>query len=164
MELFAFAMKMEKDGEQYYRDLSSKTKNDGLKVILTMMADAEVKHYNVLKEMSEEAGQPVFAEDTVLKDAKNVFQQMQENRHGIDMSNEMSYVALYKEALDIESRSKEFYLEKADAVQGQEQKEIFLRLAEEEKRHMVLINTIIDFVTRPDNWLENAEWYHLDEY
>ena len=164
MDIFKFAMQMEKDGEQYYRDLSLKTKNDGLKAILTLMADAEVKHYDVLKEMSQEAGQPVLAEDTVLKNAKNVFQQMQENKAGIDMTGEVSYVGLYKEALDIESKSKAFYLEKADDVQDQEQKEIFLQLAEEEKRHMVLLNTIIEFVTKPDTWLENAEWYHLDEY
>jgi rubrerythrin len=164
MDVFKFAMQMEKDGERYYRNLCSKTKNEGLHAILTLLADAEVKHYKILKKMSEKAGKHILAEDTVFKDAKNIFQQIQEYKTGIDVSDESSYVGLYKEALDIESKSKSFYLEKADAVRGEGQKELFLQLAEEEKKHMILINTIIEFITRPDTWLENAEWYHLDEY
>jgi hypothetical protein len=37
-------------------------------------------------------------------------------------------------------------------------------LADEEKKHMILMENLIEFVSRPDTWLENAEWYHLDEY
>jgi rubrerythrin len=43
-------------------------------------------------------------------------------------------------------------------------KEIFLKLADEEKKHYFLLENIIDFVSRPQKWLENAEFYHLDEY
>jgi len=27
-----------------------------------------------------------------------------------------------------------------------------------------LLENIIDFISRPRNWLENAEWHHLDKY
>jgi hypothetical protein len=39
-------------------------------------------------------------------------------------------------------------------------------LAAEEKKHLRIMENIVEFVSRPEpgNWLENAEWYHLDEY
>lgn len=35
---------------------------------------------------------------------------------------------------------------------------------EEEKKHYFLLDNIIEFVSRPEQWLENAEFYHLEEY
>jgi rubrerythrin len=44
------------------------------------------------------------------------------------------------------------------------QKGLFLQIAEEEKKHYWILENILNFISRPQNWLENAEWYHLDEY
>jgi rubrerythrin len=164
MDIFTFAMQMEKDGELFYRDLTNKTDNKGIKAILTLLADAEVNHYQILEKMSREADGLILTKDTIFQNVKNIFQQMKDDKDAVNISSDASYVGLYKDALDIESKSKSFYLEKADEVSGQAQKEILLQLAEEEKKHMVLVNTIIEFISRPATWLENAEWYHLDEY
>jgi rubrerythrin len=45
-------------------------------------------------------------------------------------------------------------------------RQILLRLAGEEDRHCRIMENIVAFVARPEpgNWLENAEWHHLDEY
>jgi len=55
-------------------------------------------------------------------------------------------------------------LEKAHEVKEKYQEELFLRLAEEEKKHFFLLKNIVEFVSRPETWLENAEFYHLEEY
>ncbi|HEW78498.1 MAG TPA: rubrerythrin, partial [Phycisphaerales bacterium] len=39
MDIFKYAMQMEKDGEDYYRQLAQQTSNKGLQTILTMLAD-----------------------------------------------------------------------------------------------------------------------------
>jgi len=49
MNIFEYAMQMEKDGEDYYRQLAQQTVNKGMRTILAMLADEEVKHYNVLE-------------------------------------------------------------------------------------------------------------------
>lgn len=51
MNVYEYAMKVEKDGEAYYRELASKSPNNGLKRIFTMLAEEEIKHYNVFKNM-----------------------------------------------------------------------------------------------------------------
>ena len=160
MNIFEYAMQMEKDGENYYRQLAKKVNNKGIQTILTMLADEEVKHYNALVKI--QAQKPQMAETTILTDARNVFEQMKEGNEKFNI--DVNQIELYKEAQKIEERSINFYLEKADEVTEEYQKELFLKLAEEEKKHYFLLENIIDFVSRPETWLENAEFYHLDEY
>ena len=71
---------------------------------------------------------------------------------------------LYRKAQEIEEKSYQFYLEKGDTVEIESQKKIFLKLAAEEKKHMFLMENIVDFVSRPETWIENAEFNHLDDY
>ena len=160
MNIFEFAMEKEKYSEDYYRRLADKTNNKGLEVIFNMLADEEAKHYKIVSDMKEDVA-PDLADTTVLSDAKDVFTKMRESAQ--KFSFDISQTELYKKAQDIEKQSQNFYLEKANEAE-ETQKEIFLRLAEEEKKHYFLLENIIDFVSRPETWLENAEFYHLDEY
>ena len=160
MNIFEYAMQMEKDGENYYRELAQKTNNKGIKTILTMLADEEVKHYNAVEQMM--TTNPQMAETTILTDAKNVFEQIKKGQGAFDI--DVGQIQLYKKAQDIEEKSRDFYLEKANRVEKEYQKELFLKLAGEEKKHYFLLENIINFVSRPETWLENAEFFHLEEY
>jgi len=168
MDVFEYALQMEKDGENYYRELVEKTDNKGVRTIFGMLADEEVKHYNIVQAMRVPAGRgpkseaPRMAETTVLADAKNVFAQMKESGETFDF--DASQPDLYRKAQEIEKRSQDFYAQKANEVQKEYQKETFLKLAEEEKKHYILLENVIQFVSRPETWLENAEFYHLEEY
>ena len=160
MDIFEFAMKMEKDGENYYRELATKTVNRGLGSIFTMLANAEVIHYKVFQRMKEHE-KIEAAPAAILSGVKNIFEKMKEEN---DTNVNMAETEWYKKAQEIEKASRDFYLKEAGEVEGADQKETFLRIAEEEKRHYLILEKIIDFVSRPQTWLENAEWYHLEEY
>ncbi len=160
MDIFEYAMQIEKDGEDYYRQLTRQVTNKGLKTILTMLADEEVKHYDALEKMKTE--KPQIAETRILADAKSVFVQIKESGESFDF--DIKQTELYRKAQDIEKKSRDFYTEKANEVTEGYQKEIFLKLADEEKKHYFLLENIIEFVSRPETWLENAEFYHLEEY
>ncbi len=161
MNIYDYAMQMEKDGENYYRDLAQKINNAGLKKILGILADAEVKHYDILQKMkkNEKVQMPDVA---ILSNVKNVFAKMKEENDTSGVNN--SHIELYKKAQEIEKKSQRFYLEKADEVKNESQREIFLKIADEEEKHYFILENILNFVSRPQNWLENAEWYHLEEY
>jgi rubrerythrin len=160
MNIFEYAMQMEKDGEDYYRQLAQQTTNKGLKAILTMLADEELRHYNILEKMKTADAE--IAETTILADAKNVFAQIKES--GEPCSVDLGQIDLYRKAQDIEKKSRDFYREKANEATEEHHKEIFLRLAHEEEKHYFLLDNIIEFVSRPETWLENAEFCHLEEY
>ena len=54
MDIFEYAIQMEKDGEDYYCQLAQQAANEGLKTILAMLADEEVKHRNIIEKMTKE--------------------------------------------------------------------------------------------------------------
>jgi rubrerythrin len=160
MSIFEYALQMEKDGETYYRNLAQQTTNKGIQTILTMLADEEVKHYNAVKKM--QTAMPQMEETTILTDAKNVFVQIKKSGECFDF--DIGENELYTKARDIEEASRKFYLERANEVEPGRQKELFLQLAEEEKKHYFLLENIIEFISRPEQWLEDAEFYHLEEF
>jgi len=160
MDIYKYALQMEVDGRHFYLDLAEKTNNKGLKNILTMMADSEAKHYNVILDMQKNDKTEFSADTEVLTNVKNIFVKMKEEK---DIDVDISQAEFYKKALKTETDSQKFYLERADEEKNSHRKEIFLKLAEEEKNHCVLLENIIGFVSQPADWLENPEWYHLDE-
>ena len=159
MNIYAYAMKMEKDGEAFYHAIAAETSDEGLKTIATMLADQELKHYNAIFEMPKSVC--VLAGTDVLNDAKNIFAKMQGQKVFV---SEQKQIEAYRKAQDIEKQSEKFYLTKVIEVDDPAQKRLFERLAKEEKKHYFLLENIIEFLSRPQQWLENAEWYHLDEY
>jgi rubrerythrin len=165
MNIFEFAMQMEKDGEQYYRELAGQNISPGLAKIFTMLANEEVKHYKVVERLNERLGVDRLADTRILENVKNVFAEMKDAEQPllIDATQETKN---YLKARDIEAESVRFYEEKAREAPGAPQFQIFLQLAAEEKKHLRIMENIVEFVSRPEpgNWLENAEWYHLDEY
>jgi rubrerythrin len=160
MDIYEYAMKMEKDGEQFYREIAAKTRHKGLSTILTMLADAEVGHYRLFQNMKnhEKVQMP---DSPILAETKNVFEQIREKK---EFDVDVSQIDLYREAQVIEKKSRDFYLEKVDELKEVSQKEIFKKIADEEKRHYFILENIINFVNRPNTWLENPEWYHIEQY
>ncbi|MBN1584729.1 MAG: ferritin family protein [Anaerolineae bacterium] len=159
MNIYEFAMRMEQDGEAFYRDLASKSNQPGVKRILTMLADDEVKHYHTVKKMAENAA-PTMAGTTILADAKNVFAGMQGT--SLDLKGAQSDV--YRQAQEIERQSQTFYEEKASEVTDPDAQALLLKIADEEKRHYFLLDHVIEFLDRPRTWIENAEFNHLEDY
>ncbi len=164
MNIYDYAIQMEKDGETYYRELGRKSNHEGLQFIFTLLADEEVSHYTILQEMKDANPGATLneKEKDILKNAKNIFAEM---KGKIDEMNfDLPQADIYRKALSTEEKSIQYYLEMSEKVESDEYKAIFKRLAAEEKKHKFLMEYLVDFVSRPTTWLEDAEFTHLDEY
>ena len=162
MNIFQFAMQMEKDGENFYRELSERSDKVGLGQIFNLLANEEAKHYQIVKKMSEDQEKIFMVEERLFENVKNIFIKIKETEK--DLQFDTTEAGIYRKALKIEKDSRKFYLDKANEVQEESKKQLLLRLAEEEEKHEFLMENLIEFITRPETWLENAEWNHLDEY
>jgi rubrerythrin len=161
MDILEFAMEKEKYSEQQYRQLAQRTGNKGFRNIFTMLAEEEAHHYQIIQKMKNNIPEQV-RQSSLLSDAKEIFQNMKDAAEKLDF--ETSEIELYRKTQKIEQQSRDYYLEKADQLDNDNQKQIFLTLAEEEKKHYFLLQNIIDFVAKPETWLENAEFTHLEDY
>ena len=162
MNVFEFAMQMEKNGEAFYREIAGKTKNHGLKNIFTTLADEEVEHYKTFKKLYEKSTVRV-TESNVFDKAKNIFIEMK-NAGGLDLSDETPQTEAYQTAMAAEKEAYTFYEQKAAETDIPGEKKVLLTFAKEERQHYRLLENVIEFLSRPQEWLENAEFAGLDEY
>ncbi|MBN2288395.1 MAG: ferritin family protein, partial [Candidatus Glassbacteria bacterium] len=125
MNIFDFAIQMEKDGEAYYREIAGGARDKGMKKIFSLLADEEVRHAEVLNEMKSSS--PGLAETKVLAEVKNIFARMRENKEHADIDN--SQAEMYKQAQELEKKSEDFYQEKSSEVDDPAHKEVLLKLA-----------------------------------
>ena len=160
MDIYDYAMKMERDGEDLYRELAGRTVNKGLQSILIMLADAEVRHYKLFQNMKNN-NKVAMADISILNDVKNVFVKMKEEK---SFEVDVSQIELYRKAQGVEKMTQDFYEEKAGEIKDKSEAVIFLKIANEEKRHYFILENIINFVNKPSSWLENPEWFHMEEY
>ena len=162
MNIYKYAMKMEKEGENYYSELINKTDDAGLQNILRMLASDEVKHYNIIEQMIKIDESAELAETGILKNAKNIFIKIKGKNLVFDF--DLPQLNFYRKAQEIEEKSYKFFIKMSDKVEIESQRKIFLKLAEEEKKHMFLLESLVEFLSRPEIWIENAEFNHLDNY
>jgi rubrerythrin len=161
MDIFEFALEKEQVSEEFYRKLAENAPHKGLVSIFTMLADEEHSHFEVVSRMK--ANMPAEVPETILlTNAKTIFAKMRQSREKFKFGN--SQIDLYKKAQDIEKDSRSFYRQKAVEAEDSRHKAIFNTLAEEENKHYFLLENIIQFVSRPQTWLENAEFHHLEQY
>ena len=162
MNLLEYAIQMEKDGEAFYRKLAEKCVGDeGMRYIFTLLADDEVKHRKLFEAMLE--GADCEMRDTeIIGKAVSIFKDIQQKGEVFECSNKQ--VELYRQAYEIELKSYDYYMEQLANASKEKEKETIRRIAREEKRHAVVLENIIEMVTRPDSWIENAEFNHMEQY
>jgi rubrerythrin len=160
MNIYDFAMQMEQDGESFYREMAVQTSDVGVQSILNALADDEVKHYNVIRQMKSKSAAPTMDDTAVLAAAQNVFAQMK----GQTIDTTGMQVDVYRQAQELERQSRTFYQEKAAEVTQDSHKALLLRMAAEENQHFFLLDHMIEFINRPQTWIEDAEFNHLEEY
>lgn len=160
MDIFEFALEMEQEGIDLYLKIAGGSDDEGIKKIFTMLASDEKTHQEVIRNMR--SGNPGVKETEVLSKARDVFAGIKDDGAEVDVSQPQA--DLYRLAGGIEEESVKFYLGKAAEEQDPGRKAIFKALAEEEKKHLFLLEQIIEFVSRPETWLEDAEFNHLEEY
>ena len=160
MNIFDQALEIEKEGESLYRQFSLEAPDEGMKTVFAWLADQERKHCEIFKKMK--AGKSAMDEESeVLLDVKEIFEGWKEIANSIGVK--VAQADLYRQALETENKSVLVYENYANASAASQQKDIFLAIVKEEKKHRWILENIIEFVTKPEVWAENAEFDHLEE-
>ncbi len=164
MNIFEYAMKMEEDGRAFYLEHAEKVGVPELKKVLVELAEDELKHYNLFKAMrdNQSAEYRESTKTTVLTTVKNVFEELKTENKKLSFGKEAR--SIWEKAREVEKKSEDFYREKAEEVADENQKHVLNRIADEEHKHWLIMEQMIQFLDRPDQWLEDAEWHHLEDY
>jgi len=158
MNIFEFAKKMELDGKKRYEEQYAIETNQGIKEILKLLIDQEQNHYEALDSLDKSGEYNVY-QNSSFKDVKNLFEEMKDE---LDLVSK-DHVKFYKMVLEIEKKTEEFYLKHAEEHTG-DTKKVLLALAKEEHNHVIIIHNIIEFINKPNTWVEDAEFNQMGDY
>jgi len=159
--VYDFAVEFEREHRDFYKEMIEKTEEKRLKKVFSMLVEQEEKHEKIVEQLRNQE-RVEHIESDILPDAKKTFEEIASDLPETVLPDDQ--VELYKKAREMEERTYNFYKEKAEEAELEKIKEVFEKLAGEEKKHENILSNLIDFVNKPNTWLEDAEWYHLEDY
>lgn len=161
MGILTNAIKMEIDGEKYYRNLAEMNKDNHLHGVFQKLADDEKDHAHVLKQ-KEEHQKCTLKKGQTFQKASSVFQSLEEFKS--EIKEIPSQIDSYRFALEKEKESIDLYTDLKEKSESSDDKEIYDFLIEQEKDHYKTINSLIDFLTKSEDWVESAEFGVREKY
>eukprot|EP00667_Euglena_gracilis_P020824 EG_transcript_22617 len=139
--------------------------NPGFKYIFTMLADEEAKHYRAIEEL-QASGDLSLEKSTILGETRNTFEQLKADPNA-KITATKDQIDLYLEARAIEARNRDEYIKRAQLATDPKVKALFQLVANEEQKHYVMIDELIQFVGKAEPgrgaWIESAEFNRLDD-
>ena len=160
MNVLDFAMKIELQGKAYYESMAASSGVPGLKTIFTELAADEQKHYDVLRGLKE--GETWgMADSRAVEHARSVFTELLRDRNAVAGLHEA--LDAYRLALKVEAESVKMYEDMAKKEEDPVIVQLYLTIANEEKKHYNIVENVCDFVMRPKYYLEWREFSNLDE-
>lgn len=155
MDIFDFAIKMEQDAQQLYRDLAEKATTPGVRQIFTMLADDEATHEKAIEVLKRKNGSNKI-DDSSIPEITTVFKDLKDHISEIALSKEQ--LDDYRIALEIEKKGFAYYKEQFEKSDTAEAKRLFKSIANQELYHIKTVENLVDMLEKPQWWVENAEF------
>jgi rubrerythrin len=161
-DVLNFAIEFERESIEHYQKLSSQTVIKELSSIFRFLANEEKSHYEILKAWRDNTAPQFLGGDSLIPDTEKVFQKLSDhfNTYGIPATN---YYDAYEKARIFEEKSISFYESLSEQI-AEGQRILLTKIIDQEKKHAQFFINLLEFLRHPGEWLENAEWHHLEEY
>ncbi len=161
MNALEFAIKMEQDGEQYYRKHAEENKDNSLNVVCLMLADDESHHAQILINRLNKKDYTLPDSETLLK-AKNVFEGIDDI--GMEIKSIPSQLDFYRIATEKEKQSITLYSELLAKAEDRKDIDIFEYLIQQEKQHYEVLDNLAMLLQHTEEWVESAEFGLRKDY
>ncbi|GAM11149.1 putative trifunctional 2-polyprenylphenol hydroxylase/glutamate synthase subunit beta/ferritin domain-containing protein [Geobacter sp. OR-1] len=161
MNIFDCAIKMEEEARVFYAKLAETATVPELKNLFTLLSDAEQEHHDALVSIKKSA-KSQKAQFKALQEAACLFKPLLSKRDLMAQLQEDpdAYQLVVKE----EEKGVKFYEELAGQAKDEGTREILLKIADEERKHLSIVENIYSFVESPKNFLAWGEFSNLKEY
>ena len=161
MNHLEFAIRMELDGRKYYLEQAETCNSNELRTIFLILADAEQQHADLLLQRQREE-EVTLKEDSKAQEIRSIF-------HGLadfkpDVPRALKQLDVYRYAVEQEEKSIELYQGMLEQAEDAKDKELFTFLMKQEKEHLHLFEDLVILLTRPEEWVESAEFGIREEY
>ncbi len=160
--VFDFAMGLELKSVELYENLARQTPFREVASIFRYLAGEEKSHYEIVKAWRSGSPAPVPEESPFFPELDKVFRKLSDhfNENGVPANH---YYHAYEKARVFEEKTLALYKNLLETIED-DRKILLMRIIDQEKNHAMFISNLLELLRHPGEWLENAEWYHLEEY
>lgn len=161
MEILELALSMELDLEKFYTEQAELNKDNTLNVVFTMLAKEEENHANILMSKADKLTLPL-RDSNILHEVQSIFKDMDyitSEFHDIP-----TQLDIYREALEKEQQSLKFYQDLHAEASEEQSKKVFQYLINQEDKHCIILEELVKLVSRPEEWVEDAEFGRREPY
>lgn len=159
MNTYELAISLEYDLEKFYIEQADKHSNNHLKKVFSMLAEAERSHAKLLEDNKDHLTKPITDED-IVEEASMLFKNLEDIQ--VEVADQSAQLDAYRQALEFEEKSKDMYKELQET--DPDRKEIYKFLENEEDKHRIVLEEIIKLTSRPEEWVESAEFGLREDY
>ncbi len=147
LKVLAYAIRMEEEGEKFYRENIDKVSNQDTKEVLIQLADMESEHVELLKKEFESISKGEKIKGLVPgKVAKKIFTERKKSEKVTEAEGESALgdLAILRMAYLIEDDLAQFYKKAAENASDKNIKETYKILANWEIEHRNMLHKIYD--------------------
>ena len=162
MNALEYAIKMELDGEAYYREQAALNANNRLKTVCNLLAGEEQNHAALLqKKMLDQ--EYTLTDSDMYSEVKNLFQNLDDYKD--EVKKNPTQLDFYRIALEKEQESIVLYSQFLDNAVSKQETELFQFLISQEKYHFALIDELVTILRHTEEWVESPEFgLRIEEY
>ncbi|MDA3785397.1 MAG: ferritin family protein [Deltaproteobacteria bacterium] len=158
MDMFEFAIQMEKDAETLYLKMAAEAPVEGIKKVLLMLAEEEARHRFTIEQLQKKQG--ISPAKGVALEIKTVFAELRHDKSIIQISEDA--LDDYQKALKIEEKGIQFYKEQFAKAKDEASAKLFEVLMKQESYHYKTVENVLEMVRKPQWWVEDAEFNPRD--
>lgn len=160
-----FALKTENDGSAFYRQEAGRVGHKLAKAAFEILAKEEVRHVALIEALATRLtgkGAPVAVDSptkgSLVESIKTIYMSAMEEKPGPDPGAAEAYA----KAIELEKRVSALYFEYARESQSDEARRLFNVLYREEQDHLTLLEDMLNYLTKPDQWFIDKDYVMLD--
>ncbi|MEI7885484.1 MAG: ferritin family protein [Clostridia bacterium] len=155
------AIKMELAGEKYYMEQATANQGNSLQALFVLLAKEESEHAKKLQANFEKLTTRL-ADEQELSGAKSVFKGIRAFKSANKAIPQQ--LEVYRFALKKEQESIQLYEKLLATTTDDGTKSLLAYLITQEKEHFAVFEELIILVSRPEDWIEAAEFGIREEY
>ena len=164
-ERASLALKTENDGRAFYRQAMERTSHKLAKAAFEVLAREEERHVALIEALGQQLvgkGGPVKVDSptksVLAKGIKTIYEHAMDDGTKTDLSAAESY----EKAIELEKRVSSLYFEYAREAGGDDARRLFNVLYREEQDHLTLLEDMLNYLTKPDQWFIDKDYVLLD--
>lgn len=164
-ERVEFALKTERDGNSFYEQAAGRTTHKLARAAFDILAKEEIRHVALIEALGKQLdgeGGPIDPESPTLKNLQLSIKTVYEGAIDEGEKGDLDPADAYRQAIELEKKISALYYGYGSESESDGAKRLFSVLYREEQDHLTLLEDMLAYLTKPDDWFIDRDMVMLD--